>query len=129
MAGLTSLDEKLLDLSAPNVANSLKGDELLLATLQEVSGLVLARAARASESVRELGLEATATQVTLQNTLTRVALLANTTFIESVRGAHPAPRARGPPASPAPARPPLLSNAPSPPPPPPSPSPAALRSA
>ena len=87
MEGLTPLDEKLLDLSAPNVSNSLKGDELLLATLQEVSGLVLARAARASESVRELGLEATATQVTLQNTLTRVALLANTKFIESVRGA------------------------------------------
>ncbi len=85
MAFLTPLDEKLLDLSAPNVSNSLQGDEMLLATLQEVSGLVLARAARTSESVRELGLEATATQVTLQNTITRVTLLANTKFIESVR--------------------------------------------
>jgi hypothetical protein len=83
---LTPLDEKLLDLSAPNVSNSLQGDELLLATLQEVSGLILARSARASESVRELGLEATATQVTLQNTMTRMALLANTKFIESVSG-------------------------------------------
>ena len=93
MATLTPLDEKLLDLSDPNggVSTSLRGDEMLLEALQEVSGLVLGRAARASESVRELGLEATATQVTLQNTLTRVALLANTKFIESVRAGAPPP--------------------------------------
>ena len=80
------LEVKLLDLSVtPNISSSLKGNELLLATLEEVSKQVLDRAVRASESVRELSLEATATQVTLQNTVTRVALLANTKFIESVR--------------------------------------------
>ena len=87
------LEVKLLDLSVtPNISSSLKGNELLLATLEEVSKQVLDRAVRASESVRELSLEATATQVTLQNTVTRVALLANTKFIESVRAFFFIPR-------------------------------------
>ena len=77
--------ETLLSLCEPDVTTSLAGDEKLLAAMSEVSSVFLAKTKRAVEAVEELSLEATATHVTLQNTLTRVALLANTKFIESVR--------------------------------------------
>ena len=78
--------ETLLSLCEPDVTSSLAGDEKLLAAMSEVSSVFLAKTKKAVEAVEELSLEATATHVTLQNTLTRVALLANTKFIESVRG-------------------------------------------
>lgn len=47
---------------------------------------------RAGEAVEELALAASSTHAILQNTLTKVALLAHTKFIESVRGATAARR-------------------------------------
>ena len=81
---LDKFEDCLLALADPGVSNSLSGDEKLLETLMEVSALLTARSAKCSESVRELCLEATTTQVALQNAMTRMSLLANTKFIESV---------------------------------------------
>jgi hypothetical protein len=53
--------------------------------LQDVSTVFFERTKRLSENVEGLALEATASHVNLQNTLTKVSLLAHTKFIESVR--------------------------------------------
>ena len=88
------VEDNLLAMCNPGVSSSLAGDELLLSTLEEVSALLTARSAKCSESVRDLCIEATATQISLQNALTRMSLLANTKFIESVSSTPPPSKQR-----------------------------------
>lgn len=78
------VEDCLLALADPGVSNSLSGDEKVLEALMEVSSFLTALSAKCSDSVRELCLEATTTQVALQNSMTCMSLLANTKFIESV---------------------------------------------
>ena len=53
--------------------------------MQDVSSAFFERTKRVSNNVEGLALEATASQVILANTLTKISLLAHTKFIESVR--------------------------------------------